>query len=273
MDEMEVEDQGSPTGEVTSGSQSGVNTDGGTSDNNPAWNDLLGVIPAELHNQVTPHLQKWDQNFDKVQSQYAPYKDFAESQVPAENISYALNVMQEIEKNPMGIIEALTSYAKENSLWQDPSVAEEDPEGQGQVGDELPDITQHPKFMEMQQLVETIGQQLLQERQTKQEQAEDAQIEDELGTLEEEFGEFDRNWVLQRAVMAADAGENVESLKPFVEQYRQFEQGIIEKSKRPAPRLMPSGGQAPQNTVDVTKMSPAERRQYIVDRLNLSKNS
>jgi hypothetical protein len=268
MAEMSAEGQGSPTEDVEVGSQTGEDQSGGN-ENNPAWSELLGVVPPELHNQVTPHLQKWDQNFDKVQSQYAPYKQFVENNVAPDNISYALNVMQEIESNPMGIIEALTNYAKENSLWKDPVAApEEGEEGQGQVDSELPDITQHPEFIKVKQLAETLGQQFLSQQQAQQQAQEDEELEGQISTLEEEFGEFDKDWVLQKAVAAVEAGQNVEDLRPFVEQYRQFEQSIIEKSKKPAPRILPSGGQAVSNNgVDPSKMTPNERRQYIVDTL------
>lgn len=244
---------------------------------NPAWSELMGLIPEELHPQVQPHLQKWDQNFDKVQSQYAPYKQFADQKVPADQIAYALNVMQEIESDPVKILNALQDYVKENGLLPDEAAnaqGQEPNSDQGQVDDSgLPDISNHPKFKELEQLVQTYGQAFVQQQQQQQEAQEDEALQEQIDTLQEELGEFDVKWVLHAALDAAESGNDVEDLRPYVEQYRQYEQSIIEKSRKPAPRLMPAGGQQPTSQVDFKQMSDAERRQFIVDRLSLSKQA
>lgn len=268
MGQMASENE--PTGtEEEVGSQE-VSTPTGGNDSNPAWQELLSVVPEELHEQVKPHLQKWDQNFDQVQSKYSPYKSFAEQNISPDDLQYAYQVARQMETDPMQMIKALTDYAKENDLWQDenPVAAEED--GQGLDDEGLPDITQHPKFVELQQLVETIGSQLIQERQAQQEAQEDQELNETLDSLTEELGEFDREWVLQKALQDLESGQEVDDLKPYVEKYRQFEQSIIEKSKRPAPKLLPSGGQAPQNQIDPRTLTDAERRKFIVDRISLS---
>lgn len=271
MGEMAPEGQEAvPTGQEDTGSQ-----ESGGSSFNPAWSDLMGVIPEDLHEQVTPHLQKWDQNFDKVQSQYAPYKQFVDAKVSADNIAYALNVMQEIENDPQKIYEALGKYMQENGLLPE---AEQNAQGQeqnsdqGQVGEDgLPDISNHPKFQELEKLVQTYGQAFIEQQQRAQEEAEDAELQDQIDTLTEELGEFDVKWVLHAALDAAESGEDVNDLRPFVDQYRQYEQGIIEKSRKPAPTMMPAGGQQPKSEIDFKSMSDGDRRKFIVDRLNLAR--
>jgi hypothetical protein len=65
---------------------------------------LLGVLPSSLHSQVKPVLEKWDkgvqQRFEQVQSQYSPYKSFAEQQVSPNDIEVALGIAQQINADP-----------------------------------------------------------------------------------------------------------------------------------------------------------------------------
>jgi hypothetical protein len=277
---MGVEGQGAPAGEEVDGSQQ-VSNPAGSEASNPAWNELLGLIPQELHSQVTPHLQKWDSNFDKVQSQYAPYKQFVDAEVPADNIAYALNAMQQLDQDPKQFYDMLTNYMQEQGLLEAQNPEAETPGGQGPVdGEELPEVFQHPEFQRIQkelqeakQLAETLGQNFLQTQQQQQEAAEDEALQEQVDTLTEELGEFDVKWVLHAALDAAESGQDVEDLRPFVEQYRQYEQSIIEKSKKPAPTMMPSGGVAPPTQINMAEMSDKERREYIVSRLNAAKQA
>jgi hypothetical protein len=277
---MGVEGQGAPTEEVSTASQDQTQDAGqGGGGINPAWNEVLGVVPQELHSQITPHLQKWDQNYDKVQSQYAPYKQFIDANVDPENIAFALNAMQQIEQDPKSVVESLTQYMKDNGLLEEePPVAGQD---QGQVGgEELPEVFQHPEYQKLQQelqqvrqLAETMGQSWVQQQQAEQEAAEDEELQEQIETLKTEVGEFDVEWVLQKAVLDVENGKEVTDLKPYVEQYRQFEQSIVEKHQRPAPQMLPSGGQAPNNQTDMKSLSDSDRRKFIADRLRATQAS
>lgn len=239
--------------------------EGGGDSLNPAWSELLGVVPSDLHSQVTPHLQEWDKNFqtkiNEVHSQYAPYKPLVESQVPYEQIQYAMSVMQAIDSEPLKVIEALQNYAKANGLLQEELSGTEQ---QGQVDEtEIPEEwLKHPAIQQMQQQIQTVAQFLVQQETAKSDSAEDAKLQSELETLRQQHGEYDEEWVLTRALNNPDA-----KLEDHVKAYKQFEQGIIAKQRQPGPKVMGGGGVAPDNQVDVKALDDKGRRAYIASLL------
>ena len=88
--------------EVTGGTETNQETE--QTSGNPAWNELLSAVPQEFH----PHLQKgfgeWDkgvqQRFQKVQQQYAPYKEFAELNVDPGEINEAMQFRHLLQTQP-----------------------------------------------------------------------------------------------------------------------------------------------------------------------------
>src|SRR6478609_6160995 len=79
---------------------------------NPAWGELLGVLPSSLHQQVKPFLSKWDQGVQerltKVQSQYDPYKDFVGTD--PEQIRASMKLAELVASDPRGFYDNLGSY-------------------------------------------------------------------------------------------------------------------------------------------------------------------
>jgi hypothetical protein len=263
MSEGAVEGQGTET--PVAGSEQVEQSGTGI---NPAWNDLLSIVPSQLHSQVTPHLKKWDQNFqtklNEVHSQYAGYKPYLENQVEPDRINYALQMLEAIDQRPMDVINALNQYVDQAGLRPE-EVAE-----QGQVDEnEEPsgDFTQHPEFQKMQQMVNTMVEFLVQQQQTQQDSQYDQELSSELEQLKETHGEFDEDWVLTKALQAANAGQEVGSLEPYVQQYRQFEQGLIANSRRPGPRILSPGGVAPDNQVDPKTLDDKGRRTLVAQML------
>lgn len=234
---------------------------------NPAWNELLEVVPSQLHSLVTPHLQKWDQNFqskiNEVHSKYDPYKDFLEQNVEPDQINYALQLQQAIDQRPLEVIKALNEYAKSQGLLTD------EPEQQGQVDEsEIPnEILQHPEIVKMQQMVNTMAQAMLEQNQAKAQAEEDQKLQAEIKTLKETHGEFDVDWVVTKALQDANAGKSVKNLEPYVKQYQDFEQSILAKSRQPAPKVLAPGGIAPNNQVDVKALDEKGRRDFVTQML------
>lgn len=264
MDE-ELEGQGTETGEVTEPvAQSEVveeTESGGGNKINPAWNDLLGVVPSQLHSQVTPFLSQWDKNYQeglqKVHSQYEPYKEYLDQYKP-EDIDYALKVIAAIENDPKAVAKALSEYAGEKS-------EETPPEQQGQVNeneDEDDPILNHPKFKEVSKMVETMAQLLVQQNQTQAEIEEDKALAKELEELKTSVGDFEEEWVLSRAAANPEI-----PLKEHVEAYIAHEKKILEKARKPGPKVMNGGGSAPNNQLDIKSLPDKDRRALIVQQL------
>ncbi len=240
MTEISPEGQGSVEG--AQGIPSGQTESTGTPNINPAWNDALGVIPSQLHSQVVPHFQKWDQNFqtkiNEVHSQYEPWKRYADDGVSPEDVDYALGLLNALSENPTEVIKALQEWA-----------GAENPEQQGQqinqpqqTDPNADPILSHPKVLEMQQQMEMMAQILLSQRDKEQQAAADEELESDLEELKKQYGDFDEDLVL---ALAANADEFDYAA---LEQAVQTVQSKTKVVRQPGPPVL-GNGSAPPNEV------------------------
>lgn len=231
---------------------------------NGAWDELLAVVPSQLHSQVTPHLQKWDSNFQKklneVQEQYKPYKDFLDNEVAPEQINYSLNLLRAVEERPGEVISAIKEYAKQRGITLEEAAEEISEEGQQPEGNENEDdpILSHPKFKEMESQLETLAQILVQQQEAEAQEQEDAELEAELAELKEKHGDFDVEWVLTKAVTTEDP-----NLETHIAAYREFVNGLIAQQRKPGPKVMSGSGSAPNQQIHPRDMDATQRKAYM----------
>lgn len=234
---------------------------------NPAWNEALGVIPSDLHSQVVPHFQKWDQNFQtqiqKVQSEYEPYKPFIDGGYAPEDIEFGLGLIQQLTSNPTEVIQALQAWVSEG---------EEGTTDQGQNGSTPQqnlnpefDITQNPAFQQQEQAVRAMAEILMEQRRMEQEAAADQELDNELSTLADKYkdrGEFDIDFVMGVALNSPNGGDSAE-LEAAVEKYYAIQDKALQQQRRPGPPVLGSGGAIPNGRVDTSKLDGKERRAYV----------
>ena len=227
---------------------------------NPAWNELLETMPSSLHSQITPHLSKWDQNFQnkvqEVHSQYEPYKPYLENDVNPEQINYALGILQAIEESPEEVLKALQAYVGVETEEQ----GQVEPEDNGQ--EDSPELLNHPEYLRMQEMVETMAQLLVQQRQTETEAQEDSELEADLNAAREQFGDYDEEWVLTRLFNNPEM-----SLEQAVQDFKQFEQGIAQKYRQPGPPVLGAGGSIPNPSYDPSKMDSKGKKSVVAQML------
>lgn len=237
---------------------------------NPAWNDFLEVIPSQLHSQVTPHLQKWDQNYQngiqKVHSQYEPYKFLVENEVPADNVQYGINLVNAIENNPQEVLKALQEWIGEESEGEEAPVAEQTSE----QGQETPEWLQHPEFKQMKDTVTNLATTLQQERDQQEQAKINQQIEKELTDLKTEFGDYDEEWVLIKA-----SNDPNGDLKAAVQAYKNFEKAAIERAQQAntnAPPVLPSGSAPVTQQLNPSTLDDKGRRNLVTQLLQQAKS-
>ena len=227
---------------------------------NPAWNDLLGSLPSSLHSQITPHLSKWDQGvqqkIQQVHSQYEPYKFLLENKVQPQQINYAMGVLRAIEERPQEVLQALQAY-----VGIDDSQEEQGQFDQPNDAEELPEWRQDPEFQRLNGLVETMAQLLVQQRQNEVQTQADVELENEINSAKEQFGDFDEEWVLTKLYN----NPNME-LGDAVKAYKDFEKGILARSRKPGPPVMGSGGSV-ANVGNVKLTDDKDRRNLIANML------
>lgn len=240
---------------------------------NPAWNDVLGLIPQTLHSQITPHFQKWDQNYQnsiqKVHSQYEPWKPFVEGGIDPENVNFSLGLMNAISENPQEVVNAIQTWMQEEGVEQGQQGQQTGQQGQF---DQTPqydpsDITSHPKFVEMEEALQTMAQIMLQQRESEQSVQQDQELEEELGRLKQEHGDFDENYVI--SICANSDGEI--SLEDAIQMDQERTQTILSGRRQPGPPVLGSGGAFPNSVPDPRKLGSTDTRNLVASMLQQAK--
>lgn len=235
---------------------------------NPAWNDILGVVPSQFHSQITPHFQKWDQNYQnsiqKVHSQYEPWKPFIDNGVTPDEVNFGLNILQSLSNNPQEVINAL------NEWYTQEYGEEEEEQGQNESTSQLQDgefdITQHPAFQQQEEAVRAMAEILLEQRRQEQEAAEDAKLESELNSLREKYkdrGDFDEDYVLGVALNDPEG-----NLEKAVEKFFEIQDRMVQNQRRPGPPVLGSGGAIPSQGVNVKGLDDKGRRALVAQMLS-----
>lgn len=241
----------------------GDNGQGGDSGGlNPAWNDLLSVVPSELHSQVTPHLRNWDNNFQtkvqSVQSDFEPFKEFKEAGVSPDQIRMGMGLMEALEQNPKQVYDLLAEqfkFGSENNSGQGGTEAPVD-----DAFENLPDAVKTKLGMvdTLQQQLDTITQWAVQQQNSSTEQQEDAALESLMGNLKSKHGSFDEHYVLSKMQAGQDPEDAIKDYNAFVER-------ISSEAQRPkAPKILGSGSIVPgEHALDPTKMDPKQTKDYV----------
>jgi hypothetical protein len=242
-----------------------------SSQGNPAWKELLDIMPTQLHTQIQPILAKWEQGTQQrfqqhaeQMKQYEPYKNLIDNQVPMDYIEQALSVAQLIDENPQGFMQQLQSIFGE----QNQQLEQGQQNGQQQqydYGDQEGtfeqqqwDISQDPRFQELQQhqdlLANYIAQQMTQEQQTQ----EDAELDTMLNDLREQYGDYDERYVV---TMAASGMHPEEAVKSYMEMVNG-----IRSAPRPdagLPRIVSPSNGMPSEQIDVANLSDGDRKKLV----------
>jgi len=230
---------------------------------NPAWEPVLKDIPQQYHSQLAPHFSEWDKNYQqsiqKVHSQYEPWKPFIDEGYSPEDVNYGLQLMQNLSENPAEFVKALNEwYEAENGSGEQQGL-----ESTQQNPSPEFDITQHPKWQEMESATRAMAEIMLERHEQEQAQLADSELDQEIASLKEKFkdrGEFDEDYVLGVAMNDPEA-----NLERAVEQYFAHEERILQKSRQPGPPILGAGGAIPTGGVDPRQLSEKDRRAYVAN--------
>lgn len=235
---------------------------------NPAWNDVLSVLPEQFHSVVTPHFTKWDQAAqervtaanEKVKA-FEAYEPFVEHGIDVEELQNGLRLMHEINTNPQNVW---------NALGQAYGLTGEVGNGEEAEGEDGENTTyQDPRFDQLQQGIELVSQIVLQEQTAKLNAQADADLDTELNQLKEKHGDFDERFVL--AMM-----QNGMSGEQAATAWQETRNSLLQNNPRPfAPTVMggSQGGTGyPSQQIDPTKLSNKEARNAVVQMLAAAAN-
>lgn len=225
---------------------------------NPAWEEMLGKVPEEFHTVLTPTLSEWDKNFQKVQQEYAPFKDFVENNIPVETIQQSLQIRDLLENNPRGVYDFLQSqynYGAQEAEKPGP------PEEEEYNYDEASDVSSHPKFRELSQQVEGFQQYFQQQQQKEIEQNVQREIESEYQKIAETYagGKLDEQTKIDIARLAMGAGDNnlQNAAKDYFTRFR-----TPARASDSAPPVMRGTSRVPKGMTpeDIAQISDPDKR-------------
>jgi hypothetical protein len=244
----------------------GNNGQGNDSGINPAWNDMLGVVPEELHSKVIPHLRNWDTNFqskvNSVQSEFEPFKEFKEAGISPDQLRMGMGLMTALEQNPQQVYDLLKQQFNFDSDPGQGGGTNNDP-AEDPYGDLPPAVREKlDNFESVQKQLDTITQWAVSQQSQSAEQQEDAALENLMTGLRTKHGDFDEHYVLSKMQAGQDPEDAIKDYNSFVER-------ITTEAQRPkAPKILGSGSVVPgEQALDPKKMNPKETKDLVVQYL------
>jgi hypothetical protein len=235
---------------------------------NPAWNDVLSVLPEQFHEAVTPHFQKWDQSAQqRIEqansqiSQFEPFKPFVENGISPEDLEQGIQLMYHMNTNPQAVYQALAEAHGFGANQIESEETEEEEDG-----------FQDPRFEQFQseqaQLregLDLVAQTILQQKQRETEAEAEAEIDAEMKALSEKHPGISEEFALSLMLNGFDANQ-------IGERWAAMTQGILSSNPRPfAPTVMgsSSGGTGlPSQAIDPKTLGDKETRNLVVQMLN-----
>jgi hypothetical protein len=238
---------------------------------NPAWAEALSSIPAEFHNQLTPHFQKWDQSaqgrIEELNSKltgFEAYSPLVEHGIGIDQISDGLRIMQELNSNPKSIWDALTEaygFTKE----QVQAIAEgQNPTEVGTPPNTGLDLSQLPEYRTMKEQLDLVSQLMVQEQQNKANALEDAKLDKALGDALAKFPDVEMSPTTENFILSQMEHKG-KTAEQAVQDFVDFRNSL---SPQPfAPKIVGSGGGVPSQAINASQLNDKDTKALIVQML------
>lgn len=243
-------------------------------------NGFLNRVDPAHRSIVEPYVKQWDagvtRRFQEVHGQLAPYEQIG---ADPETLATAYQIYQMIDNDPAQMLallqEAVGGMPGQEGFGQQqaPGAPQQQPQGQGipqpggsqQLPGLPPEIQQQfdawsQKFPVFEQVLETLAQNHLTQQQDQTQAAEDQQLDQYLGLLKQEYGEYDEDFVMAKMMAGMDGEE-------AVQMYQQRIQGQVnDRSRRPnVPTILGGGGSVPQEGQRIAKASRNDVRGLVAN--------
>lgn len=242
-------------------------------DDDKPYKNYLEQFPEALRGQVEPIFQQWDKDvntrFEKLHSDFEPYKQFVETGVDPDVISAGVDLLGQVNNDPQRVFTALADHLKTQGVdlsqlvqgfGGTPPVSTGTQESE--YGDLPPEFI--TEFNNMKQMLELQGKAMVAQHQ-EQEKFSKAQEEqralEELSTYLDKVAPSDkypRNFILSYLAQGSTPEQAVES-------YTEWYQGQIGGQTPTAPRVAPGGGGLPSTQIDTSRMGSADTKQTVID--------
>lgn len=244
----------------------------GNSGPNPAWKDVLDLLPEQFHPLVTPHFTKWDQaaqaRIESVNTKFKDYEPFAEHGIGKDALTEGLRLSQAISQEPRVVFDALANAYGYNTMAQmnaaDPAAANAAVQDMtGQTAEQAAQQINDPRVTRLEEGVNVMAQMLLTQQQQEAAGQADDELETEFAALKAKHGDFDEPYVIARMM-------NGQTAEQAVQAFSDMKNSILTNNQAPfAPSVIGgssgNGAGVPSGAIDVTKLTPGETRNLVAE--------
>ena len=238
---------------------------------NPALSELYDVLPKSLHGMVEPVLNKWQAGIDQEFEKFGPYRKFADAGVRPDVIEASMDLARQVSSNPKAVYDELAerygwqqASAMVNQAIQDTEDAVDEADDLDLFGDEEGNAELKAIKAELEGLKGYIATQ----EETVQQEQMGAEIEESLGFLKREYGDFDDEAVVRRAMLLADDYPDAELGQLIGAAFEQYNEEIdkMRASVKRAPKV--AGGNANKSpAVPPKQMNTREDRVAAIEEI------
>lgn len=256
----------------TTGAAAGAETsteNGGGESYNPAWNPVFEKLPSEFHGMIAPTFKEWDSNFQKVQSEYAPYKQFSEQGVQPDQIQTALQVAHLLQTNPRFVYDKMMEQYGEEWGVNSGQGAEEEEYEEGEEQNAF-SLERDPAFQQTQAQLNAIAQFQQQQIENQARQQINAEIDRDFAKVAERYGELSQDDIAMIVSVATSQNLAVPAAADKVFSFAPRQQQAAPSN---LPNVVPPGGGMPAAVVNPANLNGRETRSMVEQILRNAANN
>lgn len=226
--------------------------------------DFLKGVPDEHRPILEPYVKKWDagvtRRFQEQADQFRPYKDLG---IEPDVLPQVANLYNMLQENPEQVYQLLKEEFEQEQ--QQGGGQQQNFQQQTETLQGLPPEFQQflnpfqQKLDKQEEVLRSIAQVLVEERTTKQQAEEERQLEEYMGNLKTEFGDFDEEYVLQKIAAGMNGDQAVKSFRDMIQ--KQTNQAF--EANNNAPALLSGGGTVPAEQQSVTDLSSKDTKALV----------
>jgi hypothetical protein len=214
------------------------------------WNDIISAIPEDQRATFGPKIKERISSYEPLKQ----WERFSQAGITPDLADVALKVYDVIEKDPRSVYDTLATHlgiTPEQAKEVVKEVEKQQPANSG--------VQDDPRLSTMEQQLQTIAQVMLTQREqsVQQQQAQEADraLENEISSLKKKYGDINEEQIVMRMVHKDISAEQA---------YQEYAAMVSDiQKRRPAPFVLGSGGQIPQNSIDPTKLSQSDTTKLV----------
>lgn len=249
-------------------------------DNGPiSWEKFAEDLPEPLHEQFRPIVDEWSRQYNRVAEEASPYYALREAGFTPEEIEMAANLQRALATDPQGFYQQMGEaygFAQQQQIAELQQQVQQMRQPQAESGNWWEEgeqaqaeeaVAVDPRFDAVQQELEYLRQ--MQEEVLERQRLDEgrAQMEIELTNIRKQYGEFDEEEVVRRALANYNLEGDASLVRAFHE-VKDFENRVAQRyasKQKSAPKVIGSASGMPPAAPVAPLDTEEARRQAALD--------